>query len=70
MLHLLMLFHPCKHIGFATILFFSVDAQRTLILCSSHADAAFAKASQELFCTAQQDRDESDNLWSFRSQVA
>lgn len=58
-----MLFHTCEHTGFAN---------PSIVLCgyqklseaqgNSRADAVFAKASHELFCTAPQEIDESDDL--------
>lgn len=55
MLHLLMLFHICEHIGFANCSIFLCGCWKDFeAQCNSHADAVLAKASHELFCTAQQ----------------
>lgn len=63
MLRLLMLFHTCEHTGFAS---------PSVVLCgcqklskaqgNSLADAVFAEASHEPFCTVQQEIDEPEDL--------
>lgn len=52
MLRLLMLFHICEHIGYANPPIFLRGCQKDFeAQCNLCADAVFAKASHELFCT-------------------